>query len=60
MEAIRESQKSFQLKVIEDAAQAIGAECPFDCGLRQAGTMARSAALASIHRRIWEQPATPE
>lgn len=41
MEAIAEIAKEFQLTVIEDAAQAIGAECPFDSGLRQAGTMGR-------------------
>jgi dTDP-4-amino-4,6-dideoxygalactose transaminase len=39
MEAIARIAKEFQLTVIEDAAQAIGAECPFDSGLRQAGTM---------------------
>src|SRR3954463_2011706 len=39
MDAIGRIANEFQLTVIEDAAQAIGAECPFDSGLRQAGTM---------------------
>jgi dTDP-4-amino-4,6-dideoxygalactose transaminase len=40
MEAIHRISEEYHLDVIEDAAQAIGAECPFAGGSRQAGTMA--------------------
>jgi dTDP-4-amino-4,6-dideoxygalactose transaminase len=39
MEAIHRISEQYQLDVIEDAAQAIGAECIFDSRPRQAGTM---------------------
>jgi dTDP-4-amino-4,6-dideoxygalactose transaminase len=39
MEAIHEISERFQLDVIEDAAQAIGAECPFGDAAAKAGTM---------------------
>lgn len=40
MDAIRQIAERFQLMVIEDAAQAIGAECPFDNKTGKAGAMA--------------------
>jgi dTDP-4-amino-4,6-dideoxygalactose transaminase len=39
MDAIHEISERFQLDVIEDAAQAIGAECPFGGATAKAGTM---------------------
>jgi dTDP-4-amino-4,6-dideoxygalactose transaminase len=39
MDAIREISESFRLDLIEDAAQAIGAESPFRGGTAKAGTM---------------------
>jgi len=39
MDAIHEISDRFQLDVIEDAAQAIGAECPFGGATAKAGTM---------------------
>jgi dTDP-4-amino-4,6-dideoxygalactose transaminase len=39
MDAIHEISERFQLDVIEDAAQAIGAECPFGNATAKAGTM---------------------
>lgn len=39
MEAIHEISERFQLEVIEDAAQALGAEYPFQGGKAKAGTM---------------------
>lgn len=39
MDAIHEMSERFQLEVIEDAAQAIGAECPFDGATGRAGAM---------------------
>ena len=40
LNAIHRISEEYQLDVIEDAAQAIGAEYPFHSGTRQAGTMA--------------------
>jgi len=40
MNAIHRISEEYQLDVVEDAAQAIGAEFPFQSGTRQAGTMA--------------------
>jgi dTDP-4-amino-4,6-dideoxygalactose transaminase len=39
MDAIHRISERFQLEVIEDAAQAIGAECPFDGATGRAGAM---------------------
>jgi dTDP-4-amino-4,6-dideoxygalactose transaminase len=39
MDAIHQISEEYQLEVIEDAAQAIGAECWFNSAARQAGTM---------------------
>jgi len=39
MDAIHQISEHFQLKVVEDAAQAIGAEYPFAGGTAKAGTM---------------------
>lgn len=39
MDAIRAISQRFELLVIEDAAQAIGAECPFDGRVGRAGSM---------------------
>lgn len=39
MDAIHEMSERFQLEVIEDAAQAIGAECPFGGATGRAGAM---------------------
>jgi dTDP-4-amino-4,6-dideoxygalactose transaminase len=39
MDSIHRISEEFQLDVIEDAAQAIGAQYPFSSGTRQAGTM---------------------
>ena len=53
--------EKYGLDVIEDAAQAIGAEYRLDhMGVRQAGTMARQVASASILQRISGRPATEE
>jgi dTDP-4-amino-4,6-dideoxygalactose transaminase len=40
MNAIHRISEEYQIDVVEDAAQAIGAEYPFHSGTRQAGTMA--------------------
>lgn len=40
MNAIHRIAEKYQIAVVEDAAQAIGAEYPFHSGTRQAGTMA--------------------
>lgn len=41
MDAIQRLSQEYRLDVIEDAAQAIGAECPFASHPRQAGTMGK-------------------
>ena len=46
MNAIHRISEEYQLDVIEDAAQAIGAEYPFSSGTRQAGTMAESGCFS--------------
>jgi dTDP-4-amino-4,6-dideoxygalactose transaminase len=46
MNAIHRISEEYQLDVIEDAAQAIGAEYPFHSGTRQAGTMAESGCFS--------------
>jgi len=47
MDAINEIANRHHLTVIEDAAQAIGAEYPGSNGVRQAGTIFRSQAETS-------------
>jgi dTDP-4-amino-4,6-dideoxygalactose transaminase len=42
MNEIHRIAEEYQLEIVEDAAQAIGAEYPFDAGTRQAGTMGQS------------------
>lgn len=46
MDAINEIAREHNLLVIEDAAQAIGAEYPAKNGKRQAGTMSRAGSLS--------------
>ena len=46
MEAIREISQRFQLDVIEDAAQALGAECPFEGRTAKAGTMGEAGTFS--------------
>jgi dTDP-4-amino-4,6-dideoxygalactose transaminase len=53
MDAINEIAERHKLLVIEDAAQAIGAEYPGIKGVRQAGTMRHGRfASASIPQKI--------
>jgi dTDP-4-amino-4,6-dideoxygalactose transaminase len=41
MDSIQRIAEEYQLAVIEDAAQAIGTDCPFGSGAKQAGTMGK-------------------
>ena len=59
MDAIHRIAEHFQLDVIEDAAQAMGAEYPFGGSAAQAGTMGEAARSAFIRRRTWAPRATP-
>lgn len=46
MNEIHRISESFQLDVVEDAAQAVGAEYPFTTGPKQAGTMGECGCLS--------------
>jgi dTDP-4-amino-4,6-dideoxygalactose transaminase len=46
MDAIHEISERFQLHLIEDAAQALGAECPFQGGTMKAGAMGEVGTLS--------------
>ena len=59
MDPLYDAAQAYRLTIIEDAAQAIGAECYFRDKPSQAGTMAEAAFFSFFRPRTWARRVTP-